>query len=78
MIKVQIKEIADNTDQPILNYCRALIKAKKDPEMVLEVYDGPLLLMKVNGIGMGAKLAIDQDATKFKLYRPLPDSLKTR
>lgn len=64
-------------DTPVLTYCRKLIKKGTDPNEVLEVYRGGVMAIRVNRIGKGAKLTVDQRTTKFTRYRPMPDSLKT-
>lgn len=70
MIKVQMKDIETPTnDTPVLTYCRKLLKKGTDPNEVLEVCRGDVLAIRVNGIGKGAMLNIDQETTKFARYR---------
>jgi hypothetical protein len=70
-LKVQLEDIWINksNDTPILTYCRKLMKEGIDPETVLEVYRGEVLAIRAI-VGKAAKLTIDQDTTRFVLYKP--------
>src|SRR5262249_52486664 len=44
---------------PVLDLCRALIKAGHDPKRALHAYRGEVLALAVRSIGQGAQLAVE-------------------
>jgi hypothetical protein len=47
---------------PVLNLCRALIKAGHDPKRALHAYRGVVLALAVRSIGEGAQLSVEDDS----------------
>lgn len=52
------RQLARNTDVPVLAYCRQLISDGTNPETTLEVYRGEVLAIRVQTIRDGAKLDV--------------------
>jgi hypothetical protein len=59
---------------PVLDLCRALLKAGHDPRRPLHAYRGDELALRVRSIGEGAKLTIKEDRARprFVAWEPFP------
>jgi hypothetical protein len=59
---------------PVLDLCRALVKAGHEPRRPLHAYRGDVLALRVRSIGKGAKLTIKEDRAgpRFVAWEPFP------
>jgi hypothetical protein len=59
---------------PVLELCRALVKAGPDPGRPLHAYRGDVLALKVQSIGEGARLTVREDRAgpRFVAWEPFP------
>jgi hypothetical protein len=59
---------------PVLDLCRALVKADHDPRRPLHAYRGDVLALKVRSIGEGARLTVREDRAgpRFVAWEPFP------
>jgi hypothetical protein len=59
---------------PVLELCRALVKAGHDPRRPLHAYRGDVLAHKVRSIGEGARLTVREDRAgpRFVAWEPFP------
>lgn len=59
---------------PVLDLCRALVKAGHDPRRPLHAYCGDVLALKVRSIGNGARLTVREDRAgpRFIAWEPFP------
>lgn len=72
-IKIQMELIPKES---VLDFCRTLLKEGVNPETRLEVYRGektePDLICP--SVGEGSKWVVDEDARRFRKYKPSPYS----
>jgi hypothetical protein len=63
---------------PVLDLCRALVKAGHDPRRPLHAYCGDVLALKVRSIGEGARLTVREDRAgpRFVAWEPFPRRVK--
>ena len=59
---------------PVLDLCRALVKAGHEPRRPLHAYRGDVLALKVRSIGEGARLTVREDRAgpRFVAWEPFP------
>jgi hypothetical protein len=59
---------------PVVELCRALVKAGHDPGRPLHAYRGDVLALKVQSIGEGARLTVREDRAgpRFVAWEPFP------
>ena len=59
---------------PVLELCRALVKAGHDSRRPLHAYRGDVLALEVRSIGEGARLAVREDRAgpRFVAWEPFP------
>jgi hypothetical protein len=59
---------------PVLELCRALVKAGHDPRRPLHAYRGDVLALKVLSIGEGARFTVREDRAgpRFVAWAPFP------
>jgi hypothetical protein len=59
---------------PVLELCRALVKAGHDPRRPLHAYRGDVLALKVRSIGEGARFTVREDRAgpRFVAWEPFP------
>ena len=62
---------------PVLDLCRALIKAGHDPKRALHAYRGGVLALAVRSIGEGARLTVADDGRGTPHLRRWRDRSKT-
>jgi hypothetical protein len=56
---------------PVLELCRQLVKAGHPPDLPLEAYRGPTLCLRVESIGVGARLTVDESENcRLARFRP--------
>lgn len=72
IIEKQLADIPGNTRTPILSYCRKLVRDGADPATQLHVYRDDILALKINSIGVAAKLAVEESRgrPRFVSYKP--------
>jgi hypothetical protein len=65
---------------PVLDLCRALVKAGHDPRWPLHAYRGDVLALKVRSIGEGARLTVREDRAgpRFVAWEPFPRRVGAR
>ena len=67
-MKVQLSDLG-KAHAPIFDYCRALIAKGLDPSTKLEVFRGSTLAMTIKGIGVGAKLTVNDNNYGTPIFR---------
>ena len=72
-MKIDMKDIPETKrGDPILNYCRKLIKDGVDPQTKLEVYRGEQLDVTIRTVEAGSKLTVTEDTDgkpRFAKYK---------
>jgi hypothetical protein len=65
---------------PVLDLCRALVKAGHDPRRPLHSYRGDVLALKVRSIGEGARFTVREDRAgpRFVAWEPFPRRVGAR
>jgi hypothetical protein len=59
--RCEAEGIIEHGYAPVLDLCRALIKAGRDPKRALHAYRGEVLALAVRSIGEGARLTVADD-----------------
>ena len=79
IVKVNRKDIPNESKTPIFDYCRELIKNGEDLNSRLEIYRNPEYWDIAVDIGEGAKLTVREEPyARFQKYRLMSEKDKTR